>query len=319
VIGTILGLLACLALAALLSGMETGFYSLERVRLEVGAARGDRASSRLLGLLARPAPALCALLLATNAAHYVLAYFADRLVVGWTPGASEFGRKLADTLFLVPVLFVFGDLVPKNVFMRAPSGLMRRVQPFLTALTALLSPLTWPIVRIATPSGAAPAEPASVFDRGGLHYLLAVDEDVGSLTGTQRLTADRVLALRNVRVQDRMVPLAQVTAVGPEARAPEILAKGAASAHSRLPVLSEDKRRFLGYVNVVDAAMAPGDFDLRRSLYDLPSVPCDLPVTTALYRLQRAGRPIAAVTRPDGRGPLGIIAVSDIVSALFVD
>jgi hypothetical protein len=40
-------------------------------------------------------------------------------------------------------------------------------------------------------------------------------------------------------------------------------------------------------------------------------------VTTALYRMQRAGRPIAAVTSPDGRAIHGIVAVSDNVAALF--
>jgi hypothetical protein len=68
---------------------------------------------------------------------------------------------------------------------------------------------------------------------------------------------------------------------------------------------------------VIDAATASGPFDLASHLHELPSLPVDLPVTTALYRLQRAGRPIASVASPDGRAVLGIVAVSDIVSALF--
>jgi CBS domain containing-hemolysin-like protein len=114
-----------------------------------------------------------------------------------------------------------------------------------------------------------------------------------------------------------MVPLKRTSAVGAGSTASEIVAEGARSGHSRLPVFAPDRSRFLGYVNVIDAATGGPDFDVREAVHELQELPCDLPVTTALYRMQRAGRPIAAVTSPDGRSILGIVAVSDIVAALF--
>jgi CBS domain containing-hemolysin-like protein len=156
-----------------------------------------------------------------------------------------------------------------------------------------------------------------MFDRGSIHYLLTVDDEAANLTAPQRTVAERVLALRNLRVQDRLIPLRRVSAVDDGASAAEIVAEGARSGHSRLPVFTKDRLRFRGYVNVIDAATSAGAFELSEHIHELPEVPCDLPVTAALYRLQRAGRPIAAVLAPDGRTALGIIAVSDIVSALF--
>jgi putative hemolysin len=308
-----------LALAALLAGMETGLYALERVRLEVSAEKGSRAAARLLRLVSSPATSLCALLLATSVAQYALAAVADRLVTLAAPGQGVVLRKLLDTALLGPVLFVLGDLVPKHVFLRAPSGLMMACQPLLSAVRTVFLPLAAPLVRLAgaAGAGATPAGPVSAFDRGGIRYLLTGEDEAGALTPSQRGLAERVLLLRGTRVQDRMVPLARTSAVALGATAREIVAEGARSGHSRLPVFDAGRTRFLGYVNVIDAATAEGPFDLARSLHELPVFSCDLPVATALYRLQRAGRPIAAVMSPDGRTMLGIVAVSDIVSALF--
>jgi putative hemolysin len=318
VIAILLVFAATLLLAAIFSGMETGIYSLERVRLEVAAARGDRVARRLLDLTTRPAAALCALLLATNVAHYLLADFADAMVAGAAPDLDEIGRKVLDTLILGPVLFVFGDLLPKNVFMRAPGGLMRTFLPVLWLLNLVFRPFTYPIVKLAARAEDAdlPAN-SSIFDRGSIHFLLTADEESTRLTGPQREVAERVLTLRSLRVQDRMIPLKRVAAIREGASAADIVAVGARSGHSRLPIFDGAGRSFVGYVSVIDAATAAGPFDLTAHRHDLPAVPCDLPVTAALYRLQRAGRPIAAVVTPDGRTTLGIVAVSDIVAALF--
>ena len=146
-----------LAVTALLAGLETGLYSLERVRLEVSAARGDRIARRLLAIVANPATTLCALLLATSIAHYALAHFADQIVDEVFHPAGELSKKILDTLLLGPVLFVLGDLVPKNVFMRAPGGLMRAFEPVLSVLRIVFLPISLPLVRIAgKDDGASP-------------------------------------------------------------------------------------------------------------------------------------------------------------------
>jgi CBS domain containing-hemolysin-like protein len=311
--------LVLLVLTAVLEGMETGIYSLERVRLEVSAEKGDRPAARLLRLIGNPTRTLCALLLATCAAEYALTAVADRMVEHVTPGQGVLARKVIDTLILGPILFVLGNLVPKNVFLQAPSGLMVAFQPLLSGVRLLFLPLAVPLVKLASRATPGPGEdaPESAFDRGGIRYLLTAEDEASKLTEAQRSVAGKVLLLRNTRVQDRMIPLSRTSSVPAGATAEEILAEGARSGHSRLPVLDAGKTRFLGYVNVIDAATAPKPFDLGSRLHELPSLPVDLPVTTALYRLQRAGRPIAAVTSPDGRSVLGIVAVSDIVSALF--
>ena len=297
-----------LAVTALLAGLETGLYSLERVRLEVSAAKGDRTARRLLAIVANPATTLCALLLATSIAHYALAHFADRIVDDVFHPAGELSKKILDTLLLGPVLFVLGDLVPKNVFMRVPGGLMRAFEPVLSVLRIVFLPFSLPLVRIAGKDDGAlsVSSRASLFDRGGIHFLLTVDDESAQLTEGSGSSPSASSSSGASRVQDRMVPLRRVSAVPSGATAAAIVEEGARSGHSRLPGLRarpDPLRRLRQRRGRRDVPGPPSS--CARHLHQLPQVPCDLPVTAALYRLQRAGRPIAAVSTPDGRAILG--------------
>ena len=64
-------LAAGLALAFVCSGVETGTYVLNKIRLDLRAESGHRHAARLRGLLQRPEETLTVLLLLTNIAIYV--------------------------------------------------------------------------------------------------------------------------------------------------------------------------------------------------------------------------------------------------------
>ena len=68
------------AFSALFSGLETGLYTLNRIRLDVRADQGDPSAIALRNHLRRPVRTLVVLLLGTNAASYVGAYGVANLV-----------------------------------------------------------------------------------------------------------------------------------------------------------------------------------------------------------------------------------------------
>ncbi len=317
---SLIALVAVLFGCALFAGMETGLYSLERVRLQVRAEGGDPRARWLTPLIAKPTRAVCSLLLATNVSHYFLAVVAARVIESFVHNSDVYTQKLVDTVVLAPVLFVCGDLLPKNVFLREPGRLMLIFQPLLRVTTWLFWPIVAPLVWLVERTNRkSPGHMGSAefFDRGSIHFMLTVDDEAAQLTLPQRELAERVLRLRSVRVRDRMVPIAQASAVSLDATAQEVLETGARTRHSRLLVRSPDGVGFIGYVNVIDAASAVEGFRVETALHSLPVLDVELPITVALYRLQRSGRPIAAVSAGPGRSIIGLIAAYDVVEALF--
>src|SRR6267142_2727621 len=112
----IFGVVALLAmiLSALFSGIETGLYTINRVRLTVRASHGDRRASRLQNYLANPNRMLSTLLLGNNLAHYGQSYCIAAIIdhFGFSPGQSV----LINAGVLIPVIFIFCETLPKDLF-----------------------------------------------------------------------------------------------------------------------------------------------------------------------------------------------------------
>jgi CBS domain containing-hemolysin-like protein len=313
----LLGVL-CLALSAIFSGTETGLYSLERVRLQLRAAEGHSSSRHLLAVVRSPGHAVCTLLLGNTLVNFAVAACGGEVLRACAdPGLDDIELELLNTLYLVPLVFVFGELLPKNLFLRHPGALVPVVWPVYRIVEFLLYPLVRPLLLLlrkldrGTPGGGD-----SLLRREALAGVLTRDDEAERLSSAQRAIAERILDLRSRRIRELMIPWERVVAVAQGAGQEEILRAGAESGVSRILVRRGEPLGFSGYINVLDAAFTePGGFRLEDHLHHLPEVSSEAPLTEALGVLQRARRPLAQV-RVSG-GPPGIVATADIVDLLL--
>lgn len=315
---SVLGALVALFLSATFSGMETGVYSLERVRLQVRASTGDRRAVRLLRLAGDPARAMCTILVVNNAVNYAVASFCGDVVKHLAaPGMGEVQLELLNTLWVVPVLFIFGEVVPKQLFLAHPAALAARAWPLYVAFSRVLLPVITPLVALQRRLTGVSATAQPLLARKGIVETLTAGDEAQALHQTQRRMASRVLELRDVTVRRRLVPRDRVSSVAADASRADILAAAADGGRSRLLVDDPETGRYRGYVNVLDAAFAerPEAWSTPDNLFELPSVNMDMPVLEAVRVLQDARRPLAQVL--DGGRAVGILAQADVVDALL--
>ena len=127
---------ASLLLSAFFSGCETGLYRIPRLRLVNDSLSGKRWSRVLLGLTNNPSLFVATTLVGNNLANYLSGLSIVLLAQIW------FGQialvELVAPILLSPVVFVYGELLPKNLFFQAPYGLLsqtrasvRRLHPTL--------------------------------------------------------------------------------------------------------------------------------------------------------------------------------------------
>ncbi len=310
---------AGIAGSALCSGLETGVYCLNRVKLYVRAQRTppDYAASLLKRELDHPERLLAANLIANAAFAYIGATGITEILYGL--GYSDIATILINVLALTPVFFVLVESLPKEVFRADADRLMYAFAPSITVARLLL---TWcgvlPLVRmcadlatrlIGGEGEAALAQTA----RDRVAGMLKESQEHGVLSASQAALVDRALVFSRLRVRDEMVEWSKVATVQPDWQRAQVLAVLGRAPHTWFPVVDGRSGRVEGVIRLVDVHTRP-----EATVPDLMRAPAQLDPETGLrdaaVRLREAAAPVGIVVQ-QGR-PLGLVTTKDLIEPL---
>lgn len=305
-------------LSAMASGVEIGCYSLNRVRLAVWAGRHPPVQSAraLLGEIERPDRLLATLLVCNMIANDLGSVATRNLLEG--AGYTHATQVLFNVLILGPVLFVFGEAVPKELFRVEADRLTylfaRPLKWFRWALTivGVLPLVAWFGRATERLSGLSGDESALSDPRQRIAELLREGGTSGVLSETQLTLVDRAMALRRTSVADELVPWTKVKPVFSDWDRPRLLLAMADVPHSRVPVVDR-KGKVVGVLRQIDlhTQTTTPVASLLRSVTRLDP---GMSVFDALKRMRDEGSRLAVVER-DGR-PIGLVTPKDLVESL---
>ena len=304
--------------SAIFSGLETGLYVLNRVRLAVRAGHGDRSAARLESELERPDRLLATLLIANNAANYAGSLGVAAILNSFELSAT--GVVVLNTALVVPILLVFGETLPKDLFRtRADDWIPRFVGPLRGArrlltvigLVPLLSLVDRLVQRLV---GGDPGD--RLGPRARMAWFIRESAASGSLSPAQLDLADRALSMRHLAVTSEMTPWRQVVSVREDdlrSGDPRTIARR--TMRSRLPVV-DVSGRVLGVVGVQDILLGTSP---EEAIDDsIPRLAAGTPVFVALETLRQARRPMGIIEDAAGL-PIGIVTLKDLVEPLLGD
>ena len=139
----------------------------------------------------------------------------------------------------------------------------------------------------------------------------AVDEQ-------ERAMLLNLLAFGEQRVEDVMVPRADIVAVPVTATLAEVAAAMAGAGHSRLPVFEDSLDNVVGMVHVRDLLpywRGDAPFDLPRIARSVPFVPPSMPIPKLLRQMRTAKVHMALVVDEHG-GIDGLATIEDLVEEI---
>ncbi|HKT04369.1 MAG TPA: hemolysin family protein [Rugosimonospora sp.] len=274
-----------------------------------GAQLGVTVCSLGLGAIAEPA-----------LAHLLVVPFH---AVGLPGGAAH---PVAFVLALVLVVFahtVLGEMVPKNLTLVGPERAVLWLGPlmlwFCVATKPLLVTMRWLSQHILLLWRIEPAEAVkTVYTAEELAGLVAESRTEGLLDQEEHARITGALALHERTAADALRPWSAVTTVTEDVSpaALEVLANR--TGRSRFPVVERETRRVLGFIHIKDVI----GFDDERRRVPVPSdvvrpmpvIPPDRTLAEALLAMRRERRHIVLVS--DGRVPLGVLALDDVLRAV---
>lgn len=310
VLAAVLCIVGTLA-SGLFSGAETGAYRFNRTRHRLALASGRR-RARLVEVLTRDLTGfLVVCLVGTNLANGLVSYSATLAFSSLDLATPE----LLATLTVGPLLFLLGELGPKELFRRQSDRLLYAVAPFLRLTSLLLRPLTWALGLVTGALrfvGLASASPEPGEER--LRQAIGAAHEGGNLTAYQAVLARNIFSLHTRRVLHTMIPLDRVDCL--DASLELGTARGAVSqvTRGRYPVYRGSREQVVGVVDLYDVIFAEGKGTLGDHAREVLSVSPGEKVAEALVRMRRARENLAIVV--DGGRALGIITLKDLVEEI---
>src|SRR5271165_6890085 len=238
-----LGLGVCgLFLSAFFSGSETGFYRATRLRLVLDAMAGDRIARGLLFLTNHPALFVATALVGNSLANYLISLAAVIAMGRVFPLAPEAAEIIA-SIALAPIVLVYGELLPKNLFLQAPNRLLRRSGALFLFFVVLFFPLAgllWLLGRLLARVTRTSHEPIRlVLAQRELRQILAEGHEAGILHPAQQSLAQGILAVARKPVRQFLTPPGQMLQVRADMSKQAVLRLAQRSHTAVIPVAAD--------------------------------------------------------------------------------
>jgi len=245
-------------------------------------------------------------------------YLASKTVTGFFSGwPGRVHPEMAATLVLTPLLFVFSELFPKNLFRHHAFRWMIRLVYIIRPAVWLVAPVTWPLqrifMRLLRHEGATPLEQAVRLSAQRVQLFFAEGMQEGSLTLHQNRMMQKVIAMRQVPVEKVMTPLRGLPVIPVDADQNDFRRALAEGKTTRCAVYRGRRNYLIGTLHLFDVLNAPpGEpFSVRQLMKKTLRVPLGTSLQKAYDRMRETGRLSAVVTDERDRAA-GLLRRDDI-------
>jgi len=304
---------------ALLSAAEMAFIAANRVRLRHLAETGDATAGRYLEAFRRPERMLSTAMMGVTIAHIAASSFATWALIPIAGGWTAF----VVTITLVPVMLVFGEVIPKTAARERATALIRRLFPVLELATMILAPVTWgarALVGAALRAvGLRSATTRQFVSREELKLLLQLEPTEADVTSTEAEMIDKIFELGDTAVREIMVPLVDVAALPEDATPDDAIRLIQERGFSRIPVYADRELNMVGVVAAMDLLRRGAEAsDLKSLMRPATYAPETKRIDELLTEMQK-GRVQLAIVVDEYGGAVGIVTIEDIVEQIVCE
>ena len=313
-------------IAGLFSGSETGMYQMNLLRLRLGIER-KKLSFILLGKLFDDSPSLLiSTLLGTNLSHYLVTSIITYLLL--SRFTSEYTAEFFATIVTAPLLFIFSDLIPKNLFFHRSDQLMPYVSHILFAVNKLFNwlqivPLIKAVLKLFAGSAATAPFLRAHTNAIRFPYLKSLIYDIESqnlLSPVQTAIINRLSQIGNLTISSVMTPFGKVQMLDVNADKSSLLSNMQNHPFSHWPVFDKSRENIIGFINIYHFLNADSPAaNLKDFIRPLGRLNAETTITEAINIMRGSNQEIMLVVKKgyaNMERPLGIVTTKDLAEEL---
>lgn len=324
-ISIVLLVLLFIGLGAVYAGSETGTYRLSRFSLRLGTEQKRPFYQLLSNAMQDSHGLVLSLLMGNNLANY----FATSLVtyLFLTQAGSAHLAEIYATAIMTPVLFLFVDILPKNLFYYKANAFMTVLSPWiwfshkLFTLSGVIPALKWLSNRLNRlfHTSIDTSQAVDLTQREQVKQIFHETREEGLVSDLQKSMMDRLVRIPDLPVTSVMIPIRQVQMTDLQTNREQFLSLIAQCPFTRILVYEQTEQNIRGYVNVYKTLGSGRPFDcLAEFLEPIEKLPTGCSVISALNQLRRLSQSIALVHSESPavdpkRDILGIVTLKDLM------
>ncbi|MGD2138085.1 MAG: hemolysin family protein [Gammaproteobacteria bacterium] len=313
---TTLGVMfVCLLAEGFFSGSEIGVVSADRVKLRHMAAKGSRGARLALKMLRKPEWLLSTTLVGTNISVVTNTTMATALMIQ----LFGEGRSWLAVLLVAPLIWIFGEIVPKSIFQQRADAITTVVVFPLRLCFYIFYPLlvVFSLLTrlVAAMLGDKTGEHNPFTLREEIFMLMRMSSDGGDIQLHEKTMIRRLFDFEETTAREVMMPLIDVVGIEQGAICAEAIRVARDRSHKRLPVYAQRVDRVVGVLETLELLGVDPDEPIRRFVKPVDYVPGSKSVQALLVEMQREHQLLSVVVDEFG-GAEGIVTLEDIVEEI---
>ena len=310
-------------LSAFFSGCETGLYRASRVRLVMDGLEGSRIARALLSLLNNPTLFVATTLIGNNVANYMTSLAI--VLAAQALYSNSVLVELAAPILFAPLLFVYAELLPKNMFYAAPNRLLRLGAPLFLVATVVFAPISailWGLGRVLERLlGESPEKVRFSIAKQELRQALHEGQEAGILKPTQRFLGQNFFLVASNRLGEVCIPPTRLITVPDDALSSDVLRIAGRNRITEIAVTKNipgrpASERITGYVRISDLIVRKENSPIQQFVRPLIDLPADELFGEALIKMQTNRESMARVSRNEQT--IGLVTLKSLTDPLLV-
>ena len=317
----VIAIIALVCLSAFFSGSEMAYSSCNLLRMENLRDEGSKRAAAVVKILERFDDTLSAILIGNNLVNIGASSLVSVLVI-LLSGSDRL--TWVGTALLTVTIIIFGETIPKICAKKGANRVSLRFAYPIRALTVLLRPLVWLVVKLVwlltfwlrEDEGESGDEAVEE-----LQSIIETAEDEEVLDEDQSELLRSAIDFSDISALDVMTAHVDVAAIDIEDSPEEIFTQIEEANYSRLPVYEGSVDNIIGvlYLNRFLKAIAEGgEADIRSQLMPPCYVYKTMKLPAVLNQLRKARQHLAVVTDEYG-GTLGVLSMEDVLEQIVGD
>lgn len=308
----------CLICEGFFSGSEIGVVSADRMKLRHQAAKGSEGAKLALAMLKKPEWLLSTTLVGTNIAVVTNTTMATALMIElFGPGSSWLA-----VVIVAPLIWVFGEIVPKSIFQQRADQLTPRVIFLLKFCSYLFYPILVVFSFLARMLGrlfGGKSDGKNPFTlREEIKTMMQMSTSEGDIEPIEQDMIRRLFNFGETTAHEVMMPLIDVAMVERSVSCSEARKVAIQHSHARIPVYHERVDRVVGLLDTLELLGVAGDEPIEPFVKQVGYVPAGKSIQDLLLDMRRTRDQVAVVVDEFG-GAEGIVSIEDILEEVVED